>query len=67
LASTEAALVDLACFVCDIGQSGRAREQERFDLVVRFSNFAAFDHSNVVSHFRALSSCFALTRFAGLP
>src|SRR5882757_8362787 len=39
-------------------------EQERFDLVVCFSNFAAFDHSNVVSHSRALSSCFALRRIA---
>src|SRR5213594_3903595 len=31
-------------------------EQDRFDLVVCFSNFAAFDHSNVVSHSRAFST-----------
>src|SRR5262245_28172947 len=33
-----------------------AIEQERFDLVVCFSNFAAFDHCNAVSHSRAAST-----------
>ena len=35
--------------------------------MVCFSNFTAFDHFNFISQSCAASSCFALTRFAGLP